>query len=235
VSKEEIILSAKKRDLTGKDAKKVRLEGEVPAVVYGRKHEPVDIQVEMNPLLKAIEAAGTHAPIKISLDGKGITAIIKSVERDVVSRLPLAVNFQAVSADEEVKTEVPIRIIDEEESPAKKAALLIIQDIDEIEVKAKPADLPEALEVSAKTLAGHGDRLHVKDLIVPKGVTILEEDTEKAIVSVWEPSAIAAQNAAADAAAEKEREATGEAAETPADGAETTDENTKDNKEEGKE
>lgn len=213
MSRDKIILNVTKRELKGKQLKALRSDGVVPAVVYGREREPINIQIEMNPLLKVIAEAGTHTPVSIHLDDSDITTIIKSVERHPVSRLPIAVNFQAVSADQAVKTEVPIEIVDEDESVAKKSGLIILQDIERIEIKAKPADLPEALTVSARDLKEHGDKLLIKDIIVPSGVELLHEDENLTIASVWEPSAIAAQNAAADEAAKAEAEA----AETPAE------------------
>lgn len=212
MSRDKIILNATKRELKGKKLKSLRTDGIVPAVVYGRDREPIDIQIEMGTLLKVITEAGTHTPVSVHLDDSDITTIIKSVKRDPVSRLPITVNFQAVSADQVVKTEVPIEIVDEDESDAKKSGLIILQDIERIEIKAKPADLPESLTISARDLKEHGDKLLIKDIIVPSGIELLYEDENLAIASVWEPSAIAAQNAAADEAAKAEAEA--EAAET---------------------
>ncbi|MDR1300122.1 MAG: 50S ribosomal protein L25 [Candidatus Nomurabacteria bacterium] len=214
MSQDKIILSIEKRELQGKKLKKLRARGIVPAVVYGAKQEPINVQIEMNPLLKIIATAGTHTPIDLVVDGKAINVLIKSVERDVVKRTPIAVDFQAIAADQIVKTEIPLHITDEDDSVAKKSGLIILQDIERVEVKAKPADLPEALTVSAAKLEKHGDKLLISDIIVPAGVEILHENPELTIASVFEPSVIAAQNAALD---EKNKE------EKPAEeGAETT-------------
>lgn len=206
MSQDKIILNVTKRELEGKNLKDLRAQGIVPAVIYGREIEPINIQVEINSLLKVVATAGTHATVVVQLDDREITTIIKSVQRDPVSRLPLSVDFQAVSATQAVKTEVPIKIIDEDESVAKKAGLIILQDVERIEVKAKPADLPKSLVVSAGALKEHGDKLLIKDIVVPAGVELINEDENLIIASVWEPSAIAAQNAAADEAAKAEAE-----------------------------
>jgi large subunit ribosomal protein L25 len=219
--KEKIVLSAKTRELTGKKVKALRYEKIVPGVVYGAKQEPINIQADLLAVQRTIAVAGTHTPIEIDLGEKKIPAIIKIVDRDNRTRFPINVSFQAISADQAIKTEVPIRLVDEEESEANKAGLVILQDMEQIEIKAKPADLPEALLVSAKDLKEHGDRLLVSDIIVPEGVEIWIDDQNLPVVSVYEPSAIAAANAAADEAAKKDQEG----AEKPAEeGAETASE-----------
>jgi large subunit ribosomal protein L25 len=209
-SQEKIILKVEKREATGKQVKKLRATGLVPGSVYGAKQEPISIQIELNPLVRAVELAGTHTPVEIDLDGLKLNAIIKTVERDVVKRTPTHVAFQAVAADQIIKTEVPLHIIDEDESIAKKSGLVILQDIERIEVKAKPADLPEALTISAAALEKHGDKLLVADIKVPEGVELLHENPDQAVASVYEPSAIAAKNAAIDEANAKEAATEGE-------------------------
>lgn len=213
MSKDQIVLEVAKRDLTGKKLKKLRQQGIVPAVVYGAETDPVNIQIEIGPLQKAIVEAGTHSLVALRLDSQDTNTLIKSVERDPVSRLPIAVNFQAVSADEIVRTEVPLQITDEDLSPAKKAGLIILQDIENIEIKAKSADLPDAITVSAEKLVEHGDKLLISDLVLPSGVELVQEDQDQVIASVWEPSAIAAQNAAIE---EENAKAAEEAADTSA-------------------
>ncbi|MCL1930092.1 50S ribosomal protein L25 [Candidatus Saccharibacteria bacterium] len=199
MANEKITLSVTKREVTGKKVKELRVKGLVPGVIYGAKIEPVLVQTELLPLIKVIKAAGTHTPIEINVEGGDKhTAIIKEVVRAVTKTTPIHIEFQAVSADQIVRTEVPIRVIDEEESQAKKLGLLFMQSLEEIEVKAKPADLPEFLAVSAKELAKHDDKLLVSNIAVPEGVEILIEDIDTPVLTVADPSVLAAKSEAED-------------------------------------
>ncbi len=206
---DRITLNVDKREVSGKKVAQLRKQGIVPAVVYGADFAPESVQAGAVAMNRVVAEAGTHTPVELEIGGKKQTAIIKNVEIDHVRNQIQHVSFQAVSKNEIITTEVPIVIVGEDESEAQKAGLVILQAIEKLEVKAKPGDLPEALEVSAKDLKEHGDKLTVADLTIPSGVELLEEDEELTIASVYEPSALAAANERAD----EEGEATAEDAE----------------------
>ena len=217
MTNDKITLSVKKREISGKKVKKLRDQNLVPGVIYGAKIEPVMIQIELLPLIRVIKAAGTHTPIGVTIEGGDKhTVIIKDVVRAVTKTTPIHVEFQAVSADQAVRTEVPIRIVDEEESQAKKLGFIFMQSLEEIEVKARPADLPEFLAVSAKNLEKHDDKLFVSDIIVPEGVELGAEDMETPILTVVDPNILAAKNEAEEQKeAEKVAETEAATEETP--------------------
>ena len=95
--------------------------------------------------------------------------------------------------------EVPIRLVGEGESEAEKAGLVVLQAIETIEIKAKPADLPEAIEVSIVKLATTDDKLTLEQLELPRGVNFAdnEQDTSLVVANVYEPAALQAANDAA--------------------------------------
>lgn len=211
---DRISLDVTKRQAKGKQVRNLRKIGIVPAVVYGADMTATDIQAPLIEMTKAIREVGTHAPLDLMLEGKKHTSIVKSIERDPVKNRVQHVAFQAVSKNEIVTTRVPITITDEDESEAKKAGLIILQAVEDLEVKAKPDDLPEALVVSAKDLKEHGDRLTVADIKVSADVELVDPEgdlNELTVASVYEPSALAAANERADQ--EGEAESTEEAAE----------------------
>jgi large subunit ribosomal protein L25 len=86
--------------------------------------------------------------------------------------------------------------------------LVILQAIEHIEIKAKPADLPESLELSIINLATTDDKISVEDIKLPEGVEFAdaEQDMELVIANVYEPSALQAANEAAGGEAEAEEE-----------------------------
>ena len=204
MSNDKIVLSVKKREITGKKVASLRNEEQVPAVVYGKDFEPVNIQINYIDLVKVVREAGTHTPIELDIEGKKQTVIIKSYDMDYVRNQINHISFQAISADQIVTTEVPVIVVAFDESEAGKAGLEIMQAIESIEVKAKPADLPEKLEVSASAVREHGDKLVISDVELPADVVLAYPDeSDLTIASVIDPAIEAAKQEAADKAAEE--------------------------------
>jgi large subunit ribosomal protein L25 len=113
------------------------------------------------------------------------------------------VSFHAVKANEHVVTEVSIVLTGTNESEAVKAGLVVLQAIETVEVKAKPADLPSELTLDATQLAKEGDKLTLGDIILPAGVEFADVDENLGLVvaNVYEPAALEAANEAASGAA----------------------------------
>jgi large subunit ribosomal protein L25 len=217
-------LSLAKRELTGKKVKSLREQGLIPSVIFGGKGEPILAQSEYVATEKVLLNAGYHSPIDLDIDGKKQMALVKTVHTDPVKRTILNVEFQAISADQVVEATTPIEIVNFEASDANKAHLTLLQVMEEIDVKAKPADLPESIEVDASGLKTVEDCIVVADLKLPKGVELADKelDPESAVANVYDPAQEAAEREAeaeADKAAEEARAAEAEAAAAaPADG-----------------
>lgn len=210
----EYKLTLEKRELTGKKLKLLRAKGLVPSVVYGGK-EPVLGSSEYVPTEKVLEKAGYHSPIDLNIAGKKQLAIVKDVHIDPVSRRIINVEFQAISANEVVEATTPITIVNFEGSDASKLYHFeLTQSLEEIDVKAKPADLPSELTIDASALSSVDDKLTVANLVLPKGVELADKelDPEQVIASLYDPAAEAAAREA-EAAAEN----TVEPADVPAD------------------
>ena len=210
-------LSLAKRELTGKKVKSLREQGIVPSVVFGGEGDPILTQSAYNETEKVLLSAGYHSPIDLDIAGKKQMALVKTVHLDPVKRTIQNVEFQAISADEVVEATTPIEIVNFETSDANKAHLTLLQVMEEIEVKAKPADLPEAIVVDASALKTVEDSIKISDIVLPKGVELADKelDPELAIANVYDPAAEAAEREAeaeADKAAEEARAAEAEAA-----------------------
>ncbi len=209
----EYKLALDKRELTGKKLKSLREKGFIPSVVYGGK-EPVLAASEYVATEKVLEGAGYHSPIDLDIASKKSLAIVKNVAIDPVSRKILNVEFQAIKANEVVEATTPIVIVNFEASDASKLYhFAMTQAIEEIDVKAKPADLPKELEIDASKLATVEDKIVISDLVLPEGVVLADKeiDPEQVIASLYDPAAEAAAREA-----ETEEEAV-DAADVPAD------------------
>jgi large subunit ribosomal protein L25 len=195
----DISLKLSERTVTGKKVDKLRQEGLVPSVVYGGKAEPQATQSSFVDTTKVVHAAGKHSPVHLVIDGKKKLAIIKAIDRDPVKHAVRHVAFHTIKQNEIITTEVPIVLTGIGESEAEKAGLVVLQAIEKVEIKAKPADLPESLELSILDLTSADDKLTLADLTLPSGVEFAdaEQDEELVVANVYEPSALQAANEAA--------------------------------------
>ena len=210
-------LSLEKRTVSGKKTAALRADGLIPSVIYGGKGEPMLAQSAYNDTEKVLKAAGYHSTIDLAVDGKNLMVIVKAIDIDPVTRRIVNVEFQEVSANKAVEATTPIVLINYEASEATKLHYVLSQVMEEIEVKAKPADLPKEIEIDASKLATTDDKITVADIVLPKGVELADKElkSDQVIATVYDPAAEAAAREAEDAKAAEEGET--EAADVPAD------------------
>ena len=210
----EYKLSLEKREISGKKLKGLRASGLIPSVIYGGK-EPVLATSEYVATEKVLLQAGYHSPIDLDVAGKKHLAIVKDVQIDPVSRKIINIEFQAISANEVVEATTPIVIVNFEASDASKIYhFAMTQAMEEVDVKAKPADLPKELVIDATNLKEVDDKITVADIKLPSGVEFADKemDAEQVVASLFDPAVEAAAREAEAAA-----ETTVEAADVPSD------------------
>lgn len=194
-----IALTLKGRTAAGKHVAKLRADGLVPSVVYGGHADPISTQSPIIETTKVAHAAGKHSPVTITIDGKKKLAIIKSIDIHPVKHHIRHIAFHTIKQNEIITTEVPIHLTGVGESEAEKAGLVVLQAIEHIQVKAKPAALPESLELSVAGLVTDEDKLTLADITLPDGVEYddIEQDMTLVVANVYEPGALQAANDAA--------------------------------------
>jgi len=222
----EISLKLDTRTVAGKKVAQLRQSGFVPSVVYGGHADPISTQSPTVETLKVAHAAGKHTPVHLTIDGKKKLAIIKDIDMDPVRHELRHVAFHTIRQNDVITTEVPVILVGQGESEAEKAGLVVLQAIEHLEVKAKPADLPESIELSIADLVTTDDKITVSDITLPSGVEFadMEQDLDLVIANVYEPSALQAANDAAGGDAEDESEVEAENGSDDAD-AEPAEEN----------
>jgi len=223
----DINLKLTTRTATGKQAAKLRAEGQIPSIVYGGQSTPMATQSPLVETTKAAHAAGKHSPVHLTIDGKKKLAIIKDIDVDPVKHSIRHVAFHTIKQNEKIVAEVPIILVGTGESAAERAGLIVLQALEKVEIRALPANLLEALEVTISGLATTDDKITLADLTLPEGVEFAdaEQDTELTIANVYEPSALQAANEAAggdaleagpqEAETTEEEAAAGESQEAP--------------------
>ena len=201
---ETIALKLEKRDVVGKSVKHLRREGHIPAVIHDHGKDSVVVMAPEMTMLKVYKAAGKHHPIELTIDKHKYTAMIRTAAFDPKKHRLQHIVFNAVSADQEVEAEVPIRI--EGEIPAERTGLMVITNLDTVEVEALPKDLPDELVVDGSSLIEIGDKITVGDLKVPAGVKIVTEP-EHPIATVEETKAQISEETTEEAEGEESAEA----------------------------
>lgn len=166
-------INAKKRSKTEKLAD-VRENGFVPAVVYGASIENTSISVPAISFEKVFKIAGESSTIVLDIEGKKVDVLIHEVQMDPVKDTALHVDFLAIDINKPVQVAVPLLFIDI--APAEKSGLgTLVKVLHEVEVEALPKNLPQNLEISLESLNTLEDQIHVKDIKLPNGVTMITD------------------------------------------------------------
>ena len=201
------ILEAERRTETGKGAAhRIRSAGWLPAVFYSAKSDPIPLKVNAKSLETALRTGSSEFIRLRVLDGGKATekmTQIKEIQRDVIKRIPLHIDFWEVAMDQEVEIELPIHLTGTPQGVDDGGVLEQVHRT--ITVAGRPADLPEVLEVDVTSLKV-GDVLHVGGLNLGGKVRVVADDSTP-IATVTLPSAVEA--AAAETAEGEEGEAEG--------------------------
>ncbi len=201
-------------------SRRLRNSGKTPGIIYGGQHAPQVVELDHNALFHALRKEAFHSSIlEIEIGGKAQKALLRDYQMNPFKPLVLHIDFQRVSATEKIHMRIPLHFTRADESVAVKlGGAMISHIINELEITCLPADLPEFIEVDlSKIEIGHS--IHVKDVILPKGVAlVLHLEQENPVIAnariptvKAEPEAVVAvaaevAPAAADAAKDKDKD-----------------------------
>ncbi len=173
---EEISLDAELRSITGKAVKSLRREGFVPAVMYGHRTEPVNLQIEEHALRRVLKTAGANRLISLSVDGLqgSKRVLVRELQRDAITHAMLHVDLYEVVMTEEITAEVPVVLVGQSPLIANGQGILF-QGLDTIEIECLPGDLPPNVEVGLAQLTAVDAAILVRDLYLGDAVKILSE------------------------------------------------------------
>lgn len=212
-TQQDISITLQNREALGKAVKQLRKDGQVPAVIHDHGKPSIHVMAAYVPLLKIYREAGKHHPINLTVDGKKYLAIIRDADFEPRRNELRHIVFNAIEQNKPVETEVPI--VFQGDPEAEKVGFMVLRQLDNVEVKALPKDLPDEVVLDISGLTAVGDKLHVSDIVIPAGVEILTE-AEHPVAMVDEPRSLAAAQAEEDEAAAAEA---AEAAGTDEEGA----------------
>lgn len=207
-------IKVERREDEGKGAsRRLRRAGKVPAIVYGGTQVPASIQLNHEEVWLAQQNEWFYSSLlDLDLDGQIQKVLLRDLQRHPYKQLILHLDFQRVNENEALSAAVPLHFVGEENSPAGKAAdVVVTHELNEVTIECLPKDLPEFIEVDLSAL-DVDQVVHLSDLKLPAGVSIPqlklgeEHDLPVAIAKVAE----------VEAEPEPAPEATGETPAAPA-------------------
>ena len=219
-----VVAEARADEGKGASRRLRRLEGKIPAVIYGGDQPAQSLTLIRKDFEHMLENEACFSSIlEVKVGGDSHNAIIKDIQRHPAKGFPMHADFLRVRMDQAIKVNVPLHFINEEQCAGVKLGGGMIQkQATDIEVQCLPKDLPEYLEVDMLAVE-LGQIVHLSDISLPAGVTStaleLGEDHDLAIASVIAPRGTK-ETDAGDEAADDGDGASEEAAESDDTGGE---------------
>ncbi|MDQ0617611.1 50S ribosomal protein L25/general stress protein Ctc [Arthrobacter globiformis] len=186
-------LAAEARTEFGKGfARRARMAGQIPAVIYGHGAEPIHITLPAKATTLAVRTA--NALLSLDLNGEGHLALVKDIQRDPIKQIIEHIDLLTVRQGETVTVDVPVHLVGEL-APGNAYN----QEMTVISLEAEATHLPTAIEVDIEGRSA-GQHIHASDLVLPKG-SVLLADAEALVVNISEATATAAEGEAEEGAA----------------------------------
>ena len=162
-------------------ARRARLQNKVPAVVYHSGVEATPLSVDKISLNKALRTG--QMIFEVNVEDKNQFVLVKEIQYHPVTDEIIHIDFQKVKEDEKISLEVAIRSIGE--AQGVKLGGLLVQILNSVTIKCKPAEIPEFLEIDVTDMEMNTN-LFVKDITLPEDVEMITAE-DIAVVSVQEP------------------------------------------------
>ena len=192
------VLNATRRTEIGKHVANLRKAGRIPAVVFGHGIDSIPVSLDAHEFEYVRRTAHSNTIIELKVDGKDThRVLVHGVQIDPRNRHLLHVDLFELKKGEEVTVEIRLHTIGESYAVDRLGGTLL-HNIDRIRVRALPENLPDSIEFSIESLVDFEAAIHLRDLPMPAGVTVLSElDEVVAKVAaphvVEEPVAVAAE------------------------------------------
>lgn len=180
---ETVLVAQTGRPTGSANARRMRRDDHIPAVVYGQGMSPISISVTRRDLRLALSGpAGTNTVLDLTVDGKVYPSIIKEIQRHPVRRTVQHIDFLQVNLTEAIKVSVPVRLEGEADRIVREGGFVDLV-MNEVEVLTTPRLIPNELVIDVTGLA-MGDIITISGLPLPAGVTATADADEAVVVTV---------------------------------------------------
>jgi large subunit ribosomal protein L25 len=184
----DLELTLDERRVLGKANKRLRREGMVPGVVYGKGEGSTNVQVEAKTFETLYRAAGKTSVVKFRVPGsaQATSGFIKSVQRHPLSGRALHVDYYLVNLNVEMEVDVPL-VFTGVAPAVEETGGTLLHNVSSIHVKALPTDIPHEVEVNVSTLTSLDVAIHVKDLSLNRDLVTVMTDGDTLVATVVPP------------------------------------------------
>jgi large subunit ribosomal protein L25 len=165
--------------------RRLRREGQVPGVLYGRGIDPLSFAVDARELRHAL--AGSGAVLELSLDGQNTSAVLKDTQRHPVRGEIIHVDLLRVDLNKPISAIVTVEVVNGDDSPGARNGGIVEQITREVNIEALPNAIPETIVFDASGLE-LGDTVGLDALQIPDGVTLLDEVEDAVLLTVTLPT-----------------------------------------------
>ena len=192
---DQIVLNADPRERTGSNKARVirKVDGMVPAIVYGDEKETINLKLKLNELTKAAENELFYTQVLLIKTGdEEEKVVLKELQKDPAKGKFLHADFQRVSRKTKLKVVIPVNFINEDECiGVREDGGVVAKAIREIEIMCLAGNIPESIDVDIENL-NLGESIRLTEISLPEGSEIpgLTEETDQMVVSVNAPKAV---------------------------------------------
>ena len=192
---DQIVLNADPRERTGSNKARVirKIDGMVPAIVYGDEKETINLKLKLNELTKAAENELFYTQVLLIKTGnEEEKVVLKELQKDPAKGKFLHADFQRVSRKTKLKVVIPVNFINEDECiGVREDGGVVAKAIREIEIMCLAGNIPESIDVDIESL-NLGESIRHTEISLPEGSEIpgLTEETDQMVVSVNAPKAV---------------------------------------------
>jgi large subunit ribosomal protein L25 len=177
-------------------ARRLRADGHIPGILYGRGMEPISVTVERREFRLALSGpAGVNTVLDLQVGGQSFPAVVKEMQRHPVKRTVSHVDFLQVNMNEEITVHIPVRLHGEAKA-VMAAGGLVDPAVDTLEVSCTPANMPNEFAIDITDMQPD-TVIRLSDIPMPNGVTPLG-DPDMAVVTVLTTAAEIEEPAAAE-------------------------------------
>jgi large subunit ribosomal protein L25 len=170
---DRIIIEAEQREVIGKQVNQLRRSGWIPGVVYGR-NDPVSIQMEQKALRRALRTVGTTNLAELKFGNNSKTVLVRDIQQHLTRGDILHVDFLEVDMASTIRSEAELVAIGEAPPEADGLGVVTLM-LRQVEIECLPDNLISQIEIDMSTFTSPEDIIHVSDIPVPAGVTILTD------------------------------------------------------------
>jgi large subunit ribosomal protein L25 len=182
------VLNATSRTAIGKGVSQLRKSGRIPAVIFGHGIESIPVSLDAHEFDHIRKTIHSNTIIELKIDGKSKQRVlVHGIQIEPRHRRLVHVNLFALISGEEVTVDVPLHATGESFAVFRLGGTLL-HAVDHVKVRALPEDLPESLEFSIEPLVDFEAAIHLRDLALPTGITLLS-DPDEVVAKVAAPHA----------------------------------------------